>query len=243
MSSDTLSSTTSSSPTPFDDPDDLTRDLQPAPLRLPQRKFDDAFDGSNSIDQEQVFPEGVGASTSTIRRDSPSPPLRATLVKALSQRRPPAPKLGTLVSKFEILDALNNVETSSSSEVKARAIPQAQGPLRRKGGPVQAMQQIAAAEGHDDAGHSSDISPRQIASPPPRVNKSKLPVSTLSKATTREDYIRTGFRHHGRKGNDSSEGIERHLESQVVSTSELAGDNDGQATSHNTTSQTSKPPG
>ncbi|KAI0109330.1 hypothetical protein F4776DRAFT_674874 [Hypoxylon sp. NC0597] len=232
----------SSSPIPFEDPDDLTLNLQPAPLRLPQRKIEANLDGSNSVDREQMSTVEDDTSIPHIRRDSLSSRPPAAITKAPSQRRPPAPKLGPLVSKFEILDALNNAGTISLPKAKPSAIPRAQGAPKRKGAPVESLHQIVTEESQHDAGCSSDVSPRQVASPPPKVNKSKLPVSTLFKATG-EDDVQVLHRHDREEGNVSSEKRQNHPERQVLPTSGLKDGGLGQTTSHDTTSQTHKRPG
>ncbi|KAI1448916.1 hypothetical protein F5Y02DRAFT_414915 [Annulohypoxylon stygium] len=128
-------------------------ELQPAPLRLPSRKVDANFDGSKSEDQKDISPEPI--------------------VKAPSQRRLPAPKLGSLVSKFEILDAVNNVENSFASRSKESKIPRTQ-----KG--LGASLRTTSADKSSSIEESGYVSPSQAVSPPLR-GKSKLPVSTLWK--------------------------------------------------------------
>ncbi|KAI1408339.1 hypothetical protein F5Y13DRAFT_194420 [Hypoxylon sp. FL1857] len=227
MASDTLSSTTSSSPTPSEDSDDLTLELQPAPLRLPRRNLISNLDGSNSVDREQTptVADRESTSTSTARRDSPSPPPQATIPKVPSQRRPPAPKLGTLVSKFEILDALNNAEVTSVPKARPSAIPRAQGALRGKRGAIESPQQTTTVEKRDDTGYSSDVSPRQVASPPPRATRSKLPVSTTFKTTTGRGDVRTVFHaYDGEKANISSKEREKQSESRISPTPRLKDD-------------------
>ncbi|OTA70771.1 hypothetical protein K449DRAFT_442506 [Hypoxylon sp. EC38] len=244
MASNTQSSTMSSSPIPSEHPDDLTLDLQPAPLRLPQRKIEANLDGSNSVDREQMSIVEDDTSIPHIRQDGPSSPPQAAIAKAPSQRRPPAPKLGSLVSKFEILDALNSAETTSLLKAKPSTIPRAQGALRRKGVPVESLHQIAAEENHNDVVYSSDVSPRQVASPLPRLNKSKLPVSMSSKATRGEGDVQAGLHLHDREGsNVSSDKREKHSERQVLPTLGLKDEGLKQTTSYDITSQTPKRPG
>ncbi|KAL7623544.1 hypothetical protein AAE478_007227 [Parahypoxylon ruwenzoriense] len=190
----TPSSTVSSSPIPFEDSDSLNTDLQPAPLRLPQRKPDINFDGSASnasTSQLQASTE-KSSSTSTIRPLSPLLP--PTIAKTPSQRRTTAAKLGPLVSKFEILDAVNNADTSPrhqpNSLFRARpsAIPRAQVGLRQHGQPPEAPQRTTTPMGRTTfTRHSPRPSPRQVGSPPLSGMRSKLPVSKIYK-TMGDDF-------------------------------------------------------
>ncbi|KAI2468013.1 hypothetical protein F4781DRAFT_422980 [Annulohypoxylon bovei var. microspora] len=191
MASVSTSSTTSSSSISGDS-DDLSLDLQPAPLRLLRHRTGTNLDGSKSVGQEQMSAADDDPSADPsalavhIDEDSTRPPPRPAVAKAPSQRRPPAPKLGSLVSKFEILDAVNSAEASSPLRPKPSGIPRVQATLGRRGDASEALQKIASRDKHSAAGNSADVSPRQVVSPPPAGSRSKLPVSTLFKPMTGE---------------------------------------------------------
>ncbi|KAI1086459.1 hypothetical protein F5B19DRAFT_140790 [Rostrohypoxylon terebratum] len=128
-------------------------ELQPAPLRLPPQKLDADFDGSKSGDKEEISPRPI--------------------VKAPSRRRLPAPKLGSLVSKFEILDAVNNAENNCASREQNSGIPR----TRQTLGTSPRTAFVDKSSPVEEPGY---VSPRQTVSPPLR-GESKLPVSTLRK--------------------------------------------------------------
>ncbi|KAI1761936.1 hypothetical protein GGR53DRAFT_468792 [Hypoxylon sp. FL1150] len=125
MASVTLSSVTSSSPISFQDHDPLTLELQPPPLRLPQRKIDAAFDGSYSVNQERISEEPEDPFTSTTHLRPSTPSSQPVNSNVSSQNRTVAPKLDSLVSKFEILDAVNTAEASPSFKHRPKVSDQA----------------------------------------------------------------------------------------------------------------------
>ncbi|KAI1482981.1 hypothetical protein F4774DRAFT_427440 [Daldinia eschscholtzii] len=183
-------SATSSSPVSFQDLDDLTLELQPAPLRLPRRRTDPDLDGANSLKEEHTSMIGDDDSTPTLCRKSPSPPPQTARAKNLSQRRAPAPKLGSLVSKFEILNAVNNAEADLSSIAKSTAVPRVQRPLRHSRA-SESLQSIASDK-HWTTANSSNDPPRRMNSPPLYSDGSKLPMRALSKKAPTEDIIDVG---------------------------------------------------
>ncbi|OTB02774.1 hypothetical protein M426DRAFT_264225 [Hypoxylon sp. CI-4A] len=185
MASITSSSTTSSSPVPSDDPDDLTLDLQPAPLRLPPRKIDANFDGSSSMNLDQLSTEDEG-STSTINRGSHISLPQPSTTNARSQRRVPAPKLGSLVSKFETLGAATNDEPSSILGTKPSAISLPHIPLRRQDKSVDSSQHVSPVSQRDASRYSPDVSPRQSPAP---FARSKPQESASLKNIAREDGL------------------------------------------------------
>ncbi|KAI1404260.1 hypothetical protein F4819DRAFT_150115 [Hypoxylon fuscum] len=171
--------------------DPFTLDLQPPPLRIPHRKTDASFDGSASPDQQQTSRVINDPFTSpSAHHENFGHPPQPEITKTASQRRLPAPKLGPLVSKFEILDAVNNVEASPPPNVKPSGIPRAQGTLKGHGGSEGRRQQMTSFNRYR-VDEYADVSPRQVASPPPS-SGSKLPVSNLFKTTT--DDAKVGSR-------------------------------------------------
>ncbi|KAI2602537.1 hypothetical protein GGR54DRAFT_653857 [Hypoxylon sp. NC1633] len=184
-----------SSAVPFGEPDPSTVDLQPPPLRLPRREIVVSFDGANSISSRDMS-SAEDPFTSSSHQDSLDPPPKPAICKASSQHRTAAPKLESLVSKFEILDTVNNVEVSSSPKPRLSAIPTDQGPVKRhiQRRPSESCRQTASKDKHGTAANFSDVSPRQVPSPPPTINKSKFLVSTLSKGATQETDVKAESR-------------------------------------------------
>ncbi|KAI1770647.1 hypothetical protein F4818DRAFT_446061 [Hypoxylon cercidicola] len=241
MSSVTPSSMASSSPISFPH-DPLTLELQPPPLRLPQRKIDATFDGSASVHQKQIsgISDDPFTSTTNPGRSSPSPQPATT--KILSQNRT-APRLDSLVSKFEILDAVNSVEISPSFKPRINAIPRVQGVLIRPNGPTESSQQVpfSEADKHNAARNSSDFSPRQVASPPPSSTKSRLPASTPLKAKVDEDNADTIHRAENTEG-ASAEGITHPPTSRISPIRRLEDDDPETDPRHSTTSRAGRRP-
>ncbi|KAI0596168.1 hypothetical protein F4775DRAFT_604130 [Biscogniauxia sp. FL1348] len=111
-----------------------TNDLLPAPLRIPQRKTDNVSDDVEEPEKEVQAPQ--------------PPP-----ILTMAQRRGTGSKLGSLVSKFEILDAVNK-------SIRVKRSLQLQNSLSSEG--------------------SSGISPRQGVTPiTPK--RSMIPISTRSR--------------------------------------------------------------
>ncbi|KAI8964304.1 hypothetical protein F5Y11DRAFT_364097 [Daldinia sp. FL1419] len=163
ITSSALSSSTSSSSVSFQDPEDLASELQPAPLRLPRRRTDPNLDGTSYADEGRTSGKTGGDSSSTAVQESViSPPI----VKSLSQRRAPAPKLESLVSRFETLDAVSNSEPDSSSS-KPTVMPQAQKRLRHSRA-SESLQSIASGKHGAMAGSLDDL-PGRAKSPDPRL--------------------------------------------------------------------------
>ncbi|KAI1806117.1 hypothetical protein F4811DRAFT_569657 [Daldinia bambusicola] len=182
----------SSSPVSFQDPDDLTLDLQPAPLRLPRRRTDPDLDGTNSLKEEHTSMVGDDNSTPTVRRKSPSPPPRRAIARPLSQRRAPAPKLGSLVSKFEVLDSVNNVDADLSPIPMPTSTSRIQRPLRHSRA-SESLQSIASDKYWTTA-NSLNMPPRRVDSPPLHSDNSIPLIKTISKKPSTEDIIETDRR-------------------------------------------------
>lgn len=108
MAATAMSSSVASSPVLFDSP---PPSLKPAPLRIPDRKSR----GSDDANEREFW--GTYAAD---QRTSPSPTLEEPCMTpppsnhgragSLNHRRVTATKLDSLVSKFEILDAVNNAD-------------------------------------------------------------------------------------------------------------------------------------
>ncbi|KAI1455552.1 hypothetical protein F4805DRAFT_476614 [Annulohypoxylon moriforme] len=213
MASVSRSSTMSSSIS--EDSHDLSLELQPAPLRLPRRKKEGDFDGSKSMDQEQISTVEDDSSRAAIHQDSIPPLPEPVITKIPSQRRPPAPKLGSLVSKFEILDAVNSTESTSASKFKPSGIPRGQTTAGKIGSASEPSKKIASIVKHSATEDPADVSPKQVVSPPLIGNKSKLPVSTLFKPATEDHSAETVSRlHENIKERVSAEGKERSSKNQ-----------------------------
>ncbi|XXH03293.1 hypothetical protein Hte_009691 [Hypoxylon texense] len=188
MASVSLSSLASSSPISFQDHDPLTLELQPPPLRLPQRKAGPGFDGSASVYQKQTSEVSDDPFTSTIHSGRSSPSPQPATTKISSQYRATAPKLDSLVSKFEILDAVNSAEVSPSFGHMPSTTPRFHGSPVRPGRPAEPSQQVPSSiDRHGATRNYFDLSPRQDASPPPSTTKSRLPVSTPLKPKVEEN--------------------------------------------------------
>ncbi|KAI0155418.1 hypothetical protein GGR52DRAFT_587168 [Hypoxylon sp. FL1284] len=174
MASVTPGSVASSSPIPSQHHRLLTPDLQPPPLRLPRRSAAADLDGPASLPRTPSPKATDDPFSSTIdpeRSVSPSQPAAAQVLPR--HHRATGPKLDSLVSKFEILDAVNSAEGGPSSRPRPSALPRVQGAQ------VTSTLQIGKS---DTARTSSDPSPAKAVSlPSPSRRKSMLPVSTSHK--------------------------------------------------------------
>ncbi|KAI1655501.1 hypothetical protein F4813DRAFT_398117 [Daldinia decipiens] len=237
MASTIASYTTSSSPVSFQDPEDLTIELQPAPLRLPRRRTDPNLDGTNSAAEEQMSIVDGNNSTPTARRESISPP---PIPKSLSQRRAPAHKLGPLVSKFETLDAVNTADTISPLDSKPVAIPRVQRPLRHSRA-SESLQSIAS-EKYSTPANSLDVLPRRDEPPLPFSNRPKLPIKAILKKPSVEDNVEAGYCFRGAVKEDTfvkEQG--QSSEKDVSPVQELKEGDRNSDNSHNVTSPTDSP--
>lgn len=103
MASTMISSSVASSPVLFNSP---PPDLKPAPLRIPDRKGKESDDTN-----EQEFWGTYEHHASPVSEEPPvTPPSNVDHHGPLNNRRATYNKLDTLVSKFEILDAVNNAD-------------------------------------------------------------------------------------------------------------------------------------
>ncbi|KAI0470727.1 hypothetical protein GGR56DRAFT_143096 [Xylariaceae sp. FL0804] len=162
-------------------------DLLPAPLRILPRKTELETERSE-CSPEQPDPDTTATLSSTSDRGTSAPPSPSPLTRALSQRRPAAPKLGSLVSKFEILDAVNSTgacppsPSKSFGKAKSNATPQTSGGLKPNPQSDQKTPSSVAFDTSTTTGNSSDVSPRHVRTPVSgESRKSMLPVSTRMK--------------------------------------------------------------
>ncbi|KAI6086812.1 hypothetical protein F4821DRAFT_122328 [Hypoxylon rubiginosum] len=240
MASVTLSSMMRSSPISFQDHDPLTLDLQPPPLRLPQRKVDPTFDGSASVHQEQTSEEPDDPFTSTTHSGPSTPPPHPVNTNVLSQNRTAAPKLDSLVSKFEILDAVNSAETSLSFKPKHNGIPGIQRASTRPNRSAESLRPVTSTVHTYGAARSSlDFPPRQVVSPPPSPIKSGPPVGTPLKSKLKKNNADANPHRHGNVGKDSIEGSSQSPTSRLS----LGDCSPGNDSNHNITSRAGKHPG
>ncbi|KAK5629109.1 hypothetical protein RRF57_004824 [Xylaria bambusicola] len=111
-------------------------DLRPAPLRIPHRKSIVSFDDDPEIAVIKYRGEAGGASSSTSFQTNPSQHSLSNVPCKLSGRQYPRSKIASLVSQFEILDAVNNVNSSmprylaGSYKARPSTIPHAIEPIR-----------------------------------------------------------------------------------------------------------------
>lgn len=175
------------SPVRFNTP---SPDLCPQPLRLSQTKPKptiDAVIGDQIAANTTPFPDRGGSSHAD--QDVTEATLVAT-TSTVGRSRSQTSKLGSLVSKFEILDAVNNANTESSR------IPV--GPMSRRA--IESERSGRASLGHPARSHkvnkqptlsdarssfdddSAELSPRKVKPPKPAARSSRLPTSTHVKS-------------------------------------------------------------
>ncbi|KAH8646705.1 hypothetical protein BX600DRAFT_518743 [Xylariales sp. PMI_506] len=107
-------SNASSSPARFGSPYDANFDLRPEPLRLPPRNIISSHE-SNDVNVSCEVPQVWDlAPDTTVKTIVPPRPTIAGLSSHLCHK---TSMLGSLVSKFEILDAVNNVDSDQSPRV------------------------------------------------------------------------------------------------------------------------------
>ncbi|KAI0528145.1 hypothetical protein F5B22DRAFT_653216 [Xylaria bambusicola] len=111
-------------------------DLRPAPLRIPHRKSIVSFDDDPEIAVIKYREEADDTSRSTSFQTNPSQSSRSSVPCKHSGPQCPRSRIESLVSRFEILDAVNNVNSSmprylaGSHQAKPSKIPQAIEPIR-----------------------------------------------------------------------------------------------------------------
>ncbi|GAW12891.1 hypothetical protein ANO14919_022620 [Xylariales sp. No.14919] len=157
-------------------------DLRPAPLRIPLRKSVASFDRDDDPEPPRVTKHSNGARdapASTLSRNDLSLHSHPAIPHTFAERHDPGSKLESLVSRFEILDAVNSVDISipqhlnHSHRARPSALPRATGskqPLHRN--------TISHSPRESISRTSSELSPRQLRTPVSFGRKSTLPVST-----------------------------------------------------------------
>ncbi|KAK7960932.1 hypothetical protein PG996_011574 [Apiospora saccharicola] len=179
-----MSSSVATSPVLFNSP---PPGLKPAPLRIPDRK------GKGSDDtNEQEFWGTYEHHASPVSEEEPhvTPPSNRERSKSLSQRRATSNKLDNLVSKFEILDAVNNADEevpwlprNSMSRPDAHYLSPSEPssvPRRALGHSTSSRERSSTAEG------SSDLSP-MATRPRIPVRHSNIPLCSDTRTTTNND--------------------------------------------------------
>ncbi|KAI1631123.1 hypothetical protein F4809DRAFT_658525 [Biscogniauxia mediterranea] len=159
-----------------------TNDLLPAPLRIPQRKMDNISDDVEEPGKE-VLDNLRETSSSNLHhqpeKQAPQPPPILTM----AQRRGTGSKLGSLVSKFEIMDAVNSTEARSSVNPKASV-------RLKRNLHLEAMDKSLPSPGENSlsSGDPSGISPHQSIAPiTPK--RSMLPISTRSREVASNSLV------------------------------------------------------
>ncbi|KAI1428679.1 hypothetical protein F5Y12DRAFT_782541 [Xylaria sp. FL1777] len=155
-------------------------DLRPAPLRIPLRRTAAAFDdGPGMIVTKDEDTARDALSSISFQRD-PSQYLQTNIPRILSEQRDPRSTLGSLVSRFEILDAVNSVDTSlprylnSSYKPRPSTIPRAIGCKR-----APRQDHINQSPLASRSRASSELSPRQIRTPVAVGPRSSFTSSTI----------------------------------------------------------------
>ncbi|KAH8200814.1 hypothetical protein TruAng_005051 [Truncatella angustata] len=188
MASTTSPSPVPSSPVRFETP---TPDLRPQPLRLSQgkqktathpRAYEKSPHASFLVHTEQDNDDEIHGTTATM-------PVPGGLT---NQLRSQSARLGSLVSKFEVLDAVNNADAESSriprlsrskqglgSPVAPVKTPPTLAPATRR-----ALQQSTPASKSSAIDSSSEPSSKHAEHARPTARRSQLPTSTRVKSST-----------------------------------------------------------
>ncbi|TGJ88632.1 hypothetical protein E0Z10_g22 [Xylaria hypoxylon] len=151
----------------------------PAPLRIPLRKPVASFDDDTGTVVTKDEDGARDTPASTLSRKDLSQHSQSDISHTLAERRDPGSKLESLVSRFEILDAVNSVDTSvpqyfnSSYKARPSTIPRATGSKQ-----ILHQDLISHSPIESISRASSELSPRQIRTPVTFGRKSMLPVST-----------------------------------------------------------------
>ncbi len=141
-------------------------DLRPAPLRIPLRKTVAGFEDGPGTAVAKGKVSGRDTSTSTsFQRDS-GRHTQSDIPHTLPEKRDPRSKLESLVSRFEILDAVNSADTSVPQYLNNpyRARPST---ILRATGSKRSLSQDPFSHSPTESisRASSELSPRQIRTP------------------------------------------------------------------------------
>lgn len=184
-------SPTASSPVRLPSRDNTTPSLRPAPLRVPDRKNRNACNDHESHKGDNR--EGqTDPAISAARKTCATSPRQLAWTEPSSQRRFTTSKFGSLVSKFEILDAVNNADTEASHLLRAsstRAAVQRGSKLGATRGQPLASRRVmpqsnSSIEKSSKMAESSEVSPRQIDSPNMSSGPPPLPTSIPLETST-----------------------------------------------------------
>jgi hypothetical protein len=185
-----------SSPVRFDSADITAADLdlRPQPLRiLPHKSKTSSGDSDASALPESAIPND-SLSQDTGKPHAASPP-RHDPTELSSRLRAKTSRLGLLVSKFEILDAVNNADTDLSripQPSKNKPTSQARAPAESMNScvviPRRAVHRSTySAEESSSGYYSPHMPPRHVKLPEPHITRSRLPVGTRCKTTAKDD--------------------------------------------------------
>lgn len=161
-------------------------DLCPQPLRLSQIK--PRVDDKHATDSGATFPKtffpGQSDATKVQKRFEPAIPA-ATI--AVSRSRSQTSKLGSLVSRFEVLDAVNSADAESShipslskSKHGLKTIThQKPSPAQMSAPPLRAAQNLnSSTASFSTTNGTPDLSPTQVNPVAATARRSRLPTST-----------------------------------------------------------------
>ncbi|KAI1500306.1 hypothetical protein F5X99DRAFT_410157 [Biscogniauxia marginata] len=199
----TSPSFSTSFPVHLGSPDTTTRnDLRPAPLRIPQRKTETSTDDAEDLSTDFAGHSGE-ASIPTFHHQRMSHVPRLLSVRTVARGRATGSKLGSLVSRFEILDTVNGAESRSSHntgdphDARSIAVPIPSGGLKRNL-QLEAMEQSlpSSMEKSQSSGRSTGISPRRGLTPATPERRSMLPISTRSRVATSKGTVESSPRHN-----------------------------------------------
>ncbi|KAI3342525.1 hypothetical protein F4824DRAFT_486168 [Ustulina deusta] len=155
-------------------------DLRPAPLRIPLRKTVAGFEDGSGTAVAKGKVSGRDTSTSTsFQRDS-GRHTKSDIPHTLPEQRDPRSKLESLVSRFEILDAVNSADTSVPQYLNNsyRARPST---ILRATGSKRSLSQDPFSHSPTESisRASSELSPRQIRTPGAFSSRSPFSTSTI----------------------------------------------------------------
>lgn len=152
--------------------------LRPAPLRIPHRKSMVSFDDEPEIAVIEHRDEVGDTSTSTSPRTGPTQRFKPDAPSAAPKNGQPRTKIGSLVSRFEVLDVLNRADSSmprflnGSDNARLSTIPRAIESMRT---PKHGRADHSPIE--STCRTSSEINPQQVQTPCTSTRRSMLPIS------------------------------------------------------------------
>ncbi|KAI0431163.1 hypothetical protein F5Y09DRAFT_330571 [Xylaria sp. FL1042] len=178
-------------------------DLRPAPLRIPLRKSVASFDDDPGITVTKDKGNARDTSTLTLYPGDPSRHYQSDIPGAPLGGRDLRSKLESLVSRFEILDAVNSVDThvpqypSSSYKTRTSTIPRATGSKRT----LHHQDLVSYSPIGSMTPASAELSPRQTR--PPSACGPRSPFATSTIPVLRHSKTRSPKSKPSRKTNSS----------------------------------------